>query len=208
MPSPLAGMARFPRARLGHAPTPIDAAPNLGAALGIDLYVKRDDCTGLAFGGNKVRQLEFHFGEALAQGADTVLVTGAARPLRLRRTLRRPRSKSAAPRCVSSMRMRWATAGGVTPSSSPAWAKLRSRAAASKNLRQSRGGREFTGSGAGKRRPAVRRLYSSHFKNIRFQSASRADARAVLHFPCVFLVLSSRTYAERDIRAEAEHNHG
>ena len=77
MPSPLAGIARFPRARLGHAPTPIDAALNLGGALGIDLYIKRDDCTGLALGGNKVRQLEFHFGEALAQGADTVLVTGA-----------------------------------------------------------------------------------------------------------------------------------
>ena len=77
MPSPLAGVARFPRARLGHAPTPIDAAPNLGAALGIDLRIKRDDCTGLAFGGNKVRQLEFHFGEARASGADTVLVTGA-----------------------------------------------------------------------------------------------------------------------------------
>ena len=77
MPSSLAGIARFPRVRLGHAPTPIDPAPNLGAALGIDLWVKRDDCTGLAFGGNKVRQLEFHFGEARASGADTVLVTGA-----------------------------------------------------------------------------------------------------------------------------------
>ena len=77
MPSSLVGIARFPRARLGHAPTPIDPAPNLGAALGIDLWIKRDDCTGLAFGGNKVRQIEFHFGEAEAQGADTVLVTGA-----------------------------------------------------------------------------------------------------------------------------------
>ena len=77
MPSPLAGIARFPRARLGHASTPLDAAPNLGAALGIDLLIKRDDCTGLAFGGNKVRQLEFHFGEARARCADTVLVTGA-----------------------------------------------------------------------------------------------------------------------------------
>ena len=77
MRSPLAGAARFPRARLGHAPTPIDAAPNLGAALGIDLYIKREDCTGLAFGGNKVRQLEFHFGEARARDADTVLATGA-----------------------------------------------------------------------------------------------------------------------------------
>ena len=75
--SSLAGIARFPRVRLGHAPTPIDRAPNLGAALGIDLWVKHDDCTGLAFGGNKVRQLEFHFGEARASGADTVLVTGA-----------------------------------------------------------------------------------------------------------------------------------
>ena len=77
MPSSLAGIARFPRARLGHAPTPLDSAPNLGAALGIDLWIKRDDCTGFAFGGNKVRQLEFHFGEAEARGADTVLVTGA-----------------------------------------------------------------------------------------------------------------------------------
>ncbi len=69
----------MPRARLGHYPTPIEAMPNLAAALGRDggLYVKRDDCTGLAFGGNKVRQLEFHLGEALQAGADTVLITGA-----------------------------------------------------------------------------------------------------------------------------------
>ena len=77
MPSSLAGIARFPRVRLGHAPTPLDPAPNLGAALGVDLRIKREDCTGLAFGGNKVRQLEFHFGEARARGADTVLVTDA-----------------------------------------------------------------------------------------------------------------------------------
>ena len=77
MSSPLAGIARFPRVRLGHMPTPLEPAPNLGAALGIELWIKRDDCTGLALGGNKVRQLEFHFGEARARGADTVLVTGA-----------------------------------------------------------------------------------------------------------------------------------
>ncbi len=41
------------------------------------LYVKRDDCNGLAFGGNKVRQLEFYLGEAQARGADVVLITGA-----------------------------------------------------------------------------------------------------------------------------------
>ena len=73
----LAGIGRFPRASLGHAPTPLDAAPNLGAALGIELWIKRDDCTGLALGGNKVRQLEFHLGAAQARGADIVLVTGA-----------------------------------------------------------------------------------------------------------------------------------
>ena len=77
MPRPLAGVDRFPRIRLGHAPTPLDAAPNLGTALGIELWVKRDDCTGLALGGNKVRQLEFYLGEARARGADTVLITGA-----------------------------------------------------------------------------------------------------------------------------------
>ena len=77
MSSPLAAVGRFPRVRLGHAPTPLDPAPQLGAALGIELWIKRDDCTGLAFGGNKVRQLEFHLGEAQARGADTVLVTGA-----------------------------------------------------------------------------------------------------------------------------------
>ena len=54
-----------------------DAAPNLGAALGVEFRVKRDDCTGLALGGNKVRQLEFYLGEAQARGADTVLVSGA-----------------------------------------------------------------------------------------------------------------------------------
>ena len=77
MTSPLAAVERFPRVRLGHAPTPLDPAPRLGAALGVELWVKRDDCTGLAFGGNKVRQLEFHLGEARARGADVVLVTGA-----------------------------------------------------------------------------------------------------------------------------------
>ena len=77
MPRPLAGVDRFPRIRLGHIPTPLDPAPNLGAALGIELWVKRDDCTGLALGGNKVRQLEFYLGEAQARGADTVLITGA-----------------------------------------------------------------------------------------------------------------------------------
>ena len=68
----------LPRVRLGHAPTPLDPMANLAARLESgDLYVKRDDCTGLALGGNKVRQLEFYLGEAVAERADTVLITGA-----------------------------------------------------------------------------------------------------------------------------------
>ncbi len=72
-------LAAQPRATLAHAPTPIEAMPNLAKALGTDagLWVKRDDCTGLAMGGNKARQLEFYFGQALAANADTVLITGA-----------------------------------------------------------------------------------------------------------------------------------
>jgi D-cysteine desulfhydrase/L-cysteate sulfo-lyase len=74
----LGRLGDFPRARLCHAPTPIEAMPNLGARIGrAGLHVKRDDCTGLAFGGNKVRQLEFYLGEAQSRGADTILITGA-----------------------------------------------------------------------------------------------------------------------------------
>ena len=57
---PLAGIARFARGRLGHAPTPVEPAPNLGAALGVEVWTKRDDCTGLVFGGNKVLQTRRH----------------------------------------------------------------------------------------------------------------------------------------------------
>lgn len=73
-----ARLARLPRATLAVLPTPVEEMPNLARALGGPrIYVKRDDLTGLAFGGNKARQLEFHFGEALAKGADTVLITGS-----------------------------------------------------------------------------------------------------------------------------------
>ena len=74
---PLSSIEAYPRVRFGHAPTPLEVAPNLGAALGIELWIKRDDCTGLVLGGNKVRQLEFYLGEAERQRADTVLITGA-----------------------------------------------------------------------------------------------------------------------------------
>jgi D-cysteine desulfhydrase family pyridoxal phosphate-dependent enzyme len=66
---------------LAHLPTPLEPMERLGAALGMDagaLWVKRDDCTGLAGGGNKARKLEYLCADALAQGCDT-LVTGGGR---------------------------------------------------------------------------------------------------------------------------------
>ena len=66
-----------PRVRLAHLPTPIDALPRLSKAVGGPLlFVKRDDCTGLAFGGNKVRKMEFLLGDALSQGATTIVTMG------------------------------------------------------------------------------------------------------------------------------------
>ncbi len=70
-------LSPFPRVSLTHLPTPLDPAPVLGALLDIDLFIKRDDMTGLAFGGNKGRQLEFYLGDAHAGDSDTVLITGA-----------------------------------------------------------------------------------------------------------------------------------
>ena len=70
-------LAGFPRVDVAHVPTPLDLAENLGSHLGISLHIKRDDCTGFGFGGNKVRQLEYYFGAALQAKADTVLITGA-----------------------------------------------------------------------------------------------------------------------------------
>ena len=71
----------LPRVRIAALPTPLEELPRLRAALGPDaprLLVKRDDMTGLAFGGNKVRHLEFRVADALAKGADTLIVTNVA----------------------------------------------------------------------------------------------------------------------------------
>jgi len=73
----LRALDRFPRAAIGHLPTPLEAMPNLGQELGLSLFVKRDDCTGIGFGGNKVRQLEYYLGAAQTAGADVLLITGA-----------------------------------------------------------------------------------------------------------------------------------
>ncbi len=79
-------LARFARARFAHLPTPLEPAPRLSAELGIDLWIKRDDCTGLAGGGNKTRKLEFLVGEALEQGADTLITQGAVQSNHVRQT--------------------------------------------------------------------------------------------------------------------------
>lgn len=69
-----AAVARLPRIRLAHLPTPVQPLPRLSAALGGPrLYMKRDDLTGLAFGGNKTRNLEFRMAEVLEAGADTIV---------------------------------------------------------------------------------------------------------------------------------------
>ncbi|MFK7941869.1 MAG: D-cysteine desulfhydrase family protein [Paracoccaceae bacterium] len=71
-------LKKLPRARLSHGPTPFEALDRLSKAnTGARIWAKRDDMQGLAFGGNKVRQLEYYFGQAQAEGADTVLITGA-----------------------------------------------------------------------------------------------------------------------------------
>ena len=70
-------MAEFPRAILQSGLTPLERLNRLSDHLGIDLWIKRDDLTGLGAGGNKVRQLEFYLGTAQAEGADTILITGA-----------------------------------------------------------------------------------------------------------------------------------
>jgi L-cysteate sulfo-lyase len=80
-------LARFPRVRFAHLPTPLEPMPNLTRLLGgPQLYVKRDDCTGLATGGNKTRKLEFLIADALDKGADTVITHGAVQSNHVRQT--------------------------------------------------------------------------------------------------------------------------
>jgi D-cysteine desulfhydrase/L-cysteate sulfo-lyase len=68
-------IARVPRIRLALTPTPLEAAPNLSRALGGPrIFIKRDDLTGIAFGGNKLRNLEFRLARTMAERPDTVIV--------------------------------------------------------------------------------------------------------------------------------------
>lgn len=75
-------LGHLPRVRLGNLPTPLHELSRLRDALGGPpacprILIKRDDLTGLAFGGNKVRKLEFLIGDALQMGATTLITTGA-----------------------------------------------------------------------------------------------------------------------------------
>ena len=68
-------LKRFPRFNFSHNPTPLEPLTNLSRYLGgPEIWIKRDDCTGLATGGNKTRKLEFLVGDALEKKAD-ILVT-------------------------------------------------------------------------------------------------------------------------------------
>lgn len=80
-------LAKFPRVHLAHLPTPLEPLPRLSAFLGgPEIWIKRDDCTGLSTGGNKTRKLEFLMAEAKAQGADIVLTQGATQSNHARQT--------------------------------------------------------------------------------------------------------------------------
>ncbi len=68
----------FPRVSLGIFPTPIQKLENISALLHTNVYIKRDDLTGIGLGGNKVRKLEFLLAEARQQGAEVVFTTGGA----------------------------------------------------------------------------------------------------------------------------------
>ena len=80
-------LSDFPRVSLCHQPTALEDMPRLGAALGGPrLWIKRDDCTGLASGGNKTRKLEFLIADALEKGSDMLVTQGAVQSNHVRQT--------------------------------------------------------------------------------------------------------------------------
>ena len=109
-------LSRFPRLTLAHLPTPLEPLERLGDHLagqpggGPRLYVKRDDCTGLASGGNKTRKLEFLLAEALEQGCDTIVTEGGRQSNHVRQT-----AAAAVPQTAITKSM----AGASAPPNSP-----------------------------------------------------------------------------------------
>jgi len=81
-------LARFPRLSLGHFPTPLEPLANLTQLLGgPKIWIKRDDATGLATGGNKTRKLEFLLADALQNNADVIITQGATQSNHVRQTI-------------------------------------------------------------------------------------------------------------------------
>lgn len=105
-----AALDRLPRVALAHLPTPVEPLPNLTRVLGGPaLYIKRDDLTGLATGGNKTRKLEYLMAQALSEGADTVLTAGSTQSNHARQTA------AAAARCGLACHLVLYAPGGVAP---------------------------------------------------------------------------------------------
>lgn len=77
---------KLPRVQLAHLPTPLEPLSRLSEKLGVELWIKRDDQTGLAGGGNKTRKLEFLIAAAKAANADTVITGGAPQSNHCRQT--------------------------------------------------------------------------------------------------------------------------
>ena len=71
-------LATFARARLLNGPTPLDQLHHLGGRLGVSFWLKRDDLTPIALGGDKPRKLEFELGRAAADGADVIVTCGSS----------------------------------------------------------------------------------------------------------------------------------
>ncbi|WP_064359019.1 D-cysteine desulfhydrase [Raoultella ornithinolytica] len=82
----LQNLTRFPRLELIGAPTPLEYLPRLSDHLGREIFIKRDDVTPLAMGGNKLRKLEFLAADALRDGADTLITAGAIQSNHVRQT--------------------------------------------------------------------------------------------------------------------------
>ena len=80
-------LSRFPRLKFAHLSTPLEPMKNLSKALGgPNIWIKRDDCTGLAGGGNKTRKLEFLMGDAIEKNADVIITQGATQSNHARQT--------------------------------------------------------------------------------------------------------------------------
>ncbi len=83
---PLHNLTRFPRLEFIGAPTPLEYLPRFSDYLGRDIFIKRDDVTPMAMGGNKLRKLEFLAADALREGADTLITAGAIQSNHVRQT--------------------------------------------------------------------------------------------------------------------------